>query len=107
MAQAHIKAVESFDRAVTSDDAKNGYLVINLGLGNGVTVREIVEAFKKVYVKPFDIEEAPPRPGDVAGAYASNDRARKLLNWIPKLTIEDGIRDALKWNEERKLVLKF
>lgn len=107
LAQAHINAVEHFDGAINSSDAKNGYLVINIGLGNGVTVREIVEAFKKVYKKPFPIKEAPPRPGDVAGAYASNDRAKKLLNWTPKLTIEDGIRDALRWNEERKSILEF
>lgn len=107
LARAHVSAVEKFDAALAGGEAENGYLVINVGLGGGVTVREIVEAFKRVYKKPFPIMEAPPRPGDVAGAYASVERARKLLNWEPKLTIEDGISDALKWNEARKEILEL
>ncbi|MCL1835578.1 MAG: UDP-glucose 4-epimerase GalE [Oscillospiraceae bacterium] len=98
LAQAHICAVEKFDSVMEDAAVSSGYLVINLGLGNGVTVREIVEAFKSVHTDPFIVEEGPARPGDVAGAYASNERAKKLLGWSAQLTIEDGIRDALRWD---------
>lgn len=105
LARAHINALEYFDEAMCAEEAANGYLTVNLGLGGGVTVREIVEAFKKVYGKPFPICEAPPRPGDVPGAYTSIERAKRLLRWSPERSVEDGIRDALKWNEVRKNIL--
>ncbi|MCL2740568.1 MAG: UDP-glucose 4-epimerase GalE [Oscillospiraceae bacterium] len=107
LAQAHVCAVERFDSALASPKAKDGYLVINVGMGRDVTVREIVEAFKMVHGKPFAIEETGPRPGDVAGAYASIDRARELLGWEPRLTVEDGIRDALRWEEKRARELNY
>ena len=107
LARAHVCAIENFDGVFTGSEAKNGYIVINIGLGTEVTVREIVEKFIKIYAKPFPVEEAMPRPGDIVGAYASNDRAKKLLRWTPELTIEDGIKDAIRWDEARKSILKF
>jgi UDP-glucose 4-epimerase len=55
----------------------------------------------------FPKEEAPPRPGDVPGAYANADRAKELIDWEALLPIEEGISDALKWNEVRKNVLNY
>jgi len=105
LARAHVLAVENFDKVLSSEEAKDGYLVINLGLGGGVTVREFVDKFMKVYGKSMRVTEGPPRPGDVAGAYASSERAKRLLGWEPELTIEQGIADSLKWNEVRAQIL--
>jgi UDP-glucose 4-epimerase len=49
----------------------------------------------------------PPRPGDVAGAFANADTARKLLGWEAKLSVEQGIADALKWGEIRNSIINF
>ena len=85
----------------------DNYLVINLGTGNGVTVRELVTAFEKVWGKQINKKDAPPRPGDVAGAYASAGRAEAWLKWKAELPIEKGITDALKWGEARQKILKW
>lgn len=98
LAQAHVRAVERFDAAF---DAFGGdFIPINLGSGSGVTVRELVAAFEDVWGSSIPKEEAPPRPGDVAGAYASADRALELLEWHTRLTIREGIADALRWTRE-------
>lgn len=97
LARAHVLAVEKFSEIF--DGTKDSYRVINLGTGNGVTVREFVDAFQKVLGKKINVVEAPPRPGDVAGYFASADVAAKLLGWKTHLSVEDGIRDALKWAE--------
>jgi UDP-glucose 4-epimerase len=110
LAQAHVKAVENFDRAFkTAGIASNrgGYLVINLGTGNGVTVKELVSAFERVYGKTVRKRETDPRPGDVAGAYANADTAHSLLDWSAKLSIDEGISDALKWGKLRKSILGY
>jgi UDP-glucose 4-epimerase len=106
LALAHVKAVENFDSVFQRAGGSN-YLVINLGNGRGVTVREMVTAFEKVWGKPINKRDAPPRPGDVPGAYASNERAKTLLGWQPQLSIEQGISDALKWGELRQAILGF
>lgn len=105
LAMAHVKAVEQFDHVM----AKTGqtYTVINLGSGNGVTVKELVAAFERVYGKTINKREAPPRPGDVAGAYANADKAWELLGWKTEYSIDEGIKSALEWGNRRKAILGY
>ncbi len=106
LACAHVKAVERFDSAMDVEGAD--FLPINLGTGNGVTVKELVAAFEKVFGQKLNVAESDPRPGDVAGAYANADRAHKLLGWRAEKSIEEGIADALRWTDvERKKVLGY
>jgi UDP-glucose 4-epimerase len=108
LALAHVQAVQNFDAVFErAGNPQNGYLVINLGTGKGVTVKELVAAFERVYGQSIRITEAPPRPGDVAGSYANADTAKRLIGWQAHLSIDEGIRDALKWGEERLNILDF
>jgi len=105
LARAHINAVEGFDAAFDRS-GEPSYLVVNLGTGKGVTVRELIRAFERVWGKSVPCVEAPPRPGDVAGAYANGDRALELLGWKAELPIDQGIAHALRWAEVRRSLLK-
>lgn len=108
LASAHIKAIQKFDSIFANSEYKDeAYIVINIGSGHGVTVKEMVMAFEKVYGKEINKEEAPPRPGDVPGAYANGDKADKLLGWKTELSIEQGIADALKWGQIRETILSY
>ncbi|MDY6873927.1 MAG: UDP-glucose 4-epimerase GalE [Chloroflexota bacterium] len=108
LALAHVKAVEKFDAVIESaSNPETPYAVINLGTGKGVTVREMVTAFEKVYGQEINKQDKPPRPGDVAGAFANANKALDLLGWEAKLPIENGISDALKWGEIREDILDF
>ena len=106
LALAHIKAVEQFDQVIeTASTPETPYVVINLGTGRGVTVREFVDAFERVYGHKIHHEDAPRRPGDVAGSYANADKARDLLGWKAELSIDQGLRDTLKWSEIKGSIL--
>jgi UDP-glucose 4-epimerase len=94
LATAHLAALERFDTLLAGPDR---YLVINLGTGTGTTVRELLAAFNSVVSEPVASVDAPPRPGDVAGAYTRIDRARRLLEWQPQYSIAEGIRHSLQW----------
>lgn len=108
LAMAHVKAVEQFDRAFSrSKDPQTHYLVINLGTGKGVTVREMVTAFEKVIGAPIHKCDTAPRPGDIAGAYANADTALRLIGWKAELPLEQGISDALRWDAVRRERLHF
>lgn len=97
LAAAHVKAVEKSTQ-IFETQASN-YCVINLGTGHGVTVKELLRAFENVIGTPLHTIETPPRPGDVAGSYASAELAEQLLGWKALLPIETGISDALRWDE--------
>jgi UDP-glucose 4-epimerase len=106
LARAHVQALADFDNVFQrAGDPKDNYLVINLGTGRGVTVKELVTAFEKVYGQTINKSETGPRPGDIAGSYCNADTAKKLLGWQAELTIEQGIADALKWDEKRSKLL--
>ncbi len=96
LARAHVSAVERIDDIFPD---MGGSEIINLGTGTGVTVREFVHAFERVLGRQVPTIDAPPRPGDVAGAYAGIEKAERLLDWRPELSLEDGIRHALEWAE--------
>jgi UDP-glucose 4-epimerase len=105
LAQAHVAAVERFDEVVAAVDAPS--TVINVGTGEGVTVRELVASFEKVFGRPVPITEAPPRPGDAVGAFANVDKSAELLQWRTELSLDDAIASALAWGEKRQEVLGY
>lgn len=102
LALAHVAALENFEQVFEKaggDASPTPFVVINLGTGNGVTVREMVNAFKRVWSQELLVTEGPRRPGDSAGAYAKISQAQHLLSWQPHLSIDDGIRSALEWTQ--------
>jgi UDP-glucose 4-epimerase len=105
LAQAHVTAVERFDAVLGQVEAPS--TIINVGTGEGVTVRELVAAFEKVFGTKVPVREAPPRPGDAVGAFANVDKARDVLGWTSSLSIEDAIGSALAWGRKRKSVLGY
>ena len=92
LAKGHVKALE-YDHKGTE--------VINLGTGKGTSVLEIVKAFEKENNIKIPYEITQRRPGDIATSYACAKKAKQLLNFEAKLTIEDMVKDA--WNFEKNL----
>ena len=105
LAQAHVVAVENFDKVLETVQAPS--TIINVGTGSGVTVRELVASFERVFGKKVPLREAPPRPGDAVGAFANVDKARDVLGWTANLSIDDGIASALAWGRKRKEILGY
>ncbi|UMG91165.1 UDP-glucose 4-epimerase GalE [Nocardioides sp. TF02-7] len=105
LARAHVRAVEEFDAVIAAEEKPYSY--INLGAGDGVTVRELVAAVERVVGKPVPVREAPPRPGDAVGAFANADKAARLLGWRTEHTLDEAIASALAWGEKRKAVLGY
>ncbi len=105
LANAHVSAVEEFDAALA--ETKSDFEVINIGTGNGVTVKELVAAFERAWGSEINKVDAPPRPGDIEGAYANADKAKQLLKWQAERTIDDGIQTALAWTEKREAILGY
>jgi UDP-glucose 4-epimerase len=94
LAQAHLCAIDRFDALV---DRPARYVALNVGTGQGTTVRELVASVVDLVGPQLSVVDGPRRPGDTAGGYAAVDRARAMLGWQAALTVADGVRDALAW----------
>jgi UDP-glucose 4-epimerase len=105
LAKAHVVAVERFDQVLGTVHVPS--TIINVGTGDGVTVRELVASFERVFGEKVPVREAPPRPGDAVGAFANVDKARDVLGWTADLTIDDAIASALAWGRKRREILGY
>lgn len=93
LAAAHLAAIEYAARAT-------GCEAINVGTGQGITVRELIAAYERACGHPIAFEIAPRRRGDVATSYAATAKAERLLGWRASLDIDDMCASSWKWQFE-------
>lgn len=76
--------------------------VFNLGNGMGFSVKEVIEAAKKVTGKDFTVLERDRRPGDPPKLVGTCEKARNILGWTPQYAeIEEIISHAWQWHQKR------
>jgi UDP-glucose 4-epimerase len=73
---------------------------VNLGTGQGISVLQIVRAMEDAIGKPIPTEIRPRRPGDIASAWADVSKAKRLLGWEAKRSLEEMCADAWRWAEK-------
>lgn len=94
LADAHILALDALKQ--------HGRIICNLGNGTGFSVKEVIEAARKVTGKPIAAEIKPRRAGDPARLVASAGEAHRILGWTPKVPDIDQILDsAWQWHQQR------
>ena len=93
LADAHILAVHKLREGSESN-------IYNLGSGNGFTVKEMIEAARKVTEHEIPAKVCERRAGDPAKLVASSEKARRELGWNPKYeNVEDMISSAWNWHK--------
>ncbi len=90
LARAHADALERLADAT-------GHVVLNLGVGRGISVLELVRAFERASGRPVPYRIVGRRDGDVAAAYADPTRAQQRLGWRAELDVDAMCRDAWHW----------
>lgn len=92
LAEAHLLAVE--------DCPEGAAAAYNVGTGNGITVRQIIEAARNVTGHPIPAVETERRPGDPPSLYANAARIRERYGWKPRYTdVEELIATAWRWHQ--------
>ena len=81
---------------------EKGLHAINLGTGNSTSVFELVRSFERVTNRTIPLKIVSRRPGDLAAYYAKAEKAKLLLGWEAKRTIDDMCLSAWHWEESRK-----
>jgi len=91
LAQEHILALAAIEQQSR---------VYNLGNGKGFSVKEVVEAARKITGHAIPTKIGPRRAGDPPVLIASSDKIRRELNWQPQYADLNGIIDsAWKWHQ--------
>jgi UDP-glucose 4-epimerase len=87
---AHILAIEKL--------APGEERAYNVGIGRGYSVREIIEAARRVTGHPIPVREGPRRAGDAAMLFNDSRAVMNDLGWKPRHTDLDAIiRTAWTW----------
>jgi len=91
LADAHSRAVQHLlDGGETA--------AVNLGTGTGTTVKELIATIKAVTGRDFRVDVVERRKGDSPVLVADNSKARDVLGWSPRYSLEDIIASAWKWH---------
>ena len=94
LADAHVRALRRLEAGGPSQ-------TYNLGTERPTSVREIVAAVERVTGRTVASSVAPRRPGDPAVLYASAQRARDELGWVPaRPGIDAIVGDAWRWHQK-------
>ena len=95
LAEAHVLGVEYLENGTSTS--------LNLGTGNGSTVKEVIAMIEKVSGKTVPARMAPRREGDPSELVADPRKAEKVLHWKAKRSLEEIVATAWKWAESRKV----
>lgn len=93
LADAHFRAMKYLFENNSSE-------IINLGTGQGYSVKDIVHIVEKYSNSNINVIYENRREGDPSYLVADNQKAKALLNWIPKHDINDIISSAYNWHKK-------
>jgi len=96
LARAHVAAARALDAGTALEP------VYNLGSGTGTSVREIMDAARRVTGIDFTPTEGPRRPGDPSRVVAQGELAARDLGWKNTQTVDEMFASAWKaWPANR------
>lgn len=94
LARAHVAALNGLRNGGPS-------VQVNLGTGQGHSVREVVQMVEKVTGRPVPVQYAPRREGDAPALVADPRLAQQVLGWKPQHSdLETIVRTAWRWRNE-------
>ncbi len=91
LADAHVRALKYLLDGKPSN-------IINLGTGDGNSVKDVIDSARRITGRDIAEVIAPRREGDPARLVADNTKAREVLGWIPKYDINGVLETAWKWH---------
>ena len=78
-----------------------GFEALNIGRGEGVSVRQLIAATERATGRPLAVVEQPRRAGDVPELVAATDRAKARLGFDDYQSIDAILRDAWEFRRRR------
>lgn len=84
-----------------------GYDIFNLGGGrNPVSLVSVIDSLERLLGKKARIDQKPFHIADIMETWADIDKAKRILDWSPLTSLDDGLRKSVDWYLENKEWLK-
>ena len=82
--------------------------IINVGSSNEISIRDLAFKISKIAKKKIKIryDESRERPYDVNRLVCNNDKAQKLLNWKPTITMDQGLKKLFQWAIKNRITFE-
>ncbi len=94
--------VDDIARGTVLGLAPLGYEVVNLGSDRPHELAETITMVERLTGARATLEYRPMHKADVPATWANVDKARRLLGWEPRVTLEEGVARLVEWyNAER------
>ncbi|MHA1197333.1 MAG: GDP-mannose 4,6-dehydratase [Promethearchaeota archaeon] len=74
--------------------------VFNLGCSDPIKINDLVDKMFKIANKPKKVKYTKKQKGDVDITHSDITKAKKLLGYVPKINIDEGLRKTFKWQAE-------
>ena len=71
--------------------------VYNIAFGESTTLIQLFESIKEIAGSDLTPIFGPFRKGDIPHSLANIDKAKKLLNYEPEISVHEGLRRAFEW----------
>ena len=88
---------DNISGVIAALDRPLGYEVLNLGRGEPLSVRQMVSFAEKLIGKSAIIKDVPAPASEIWETYACIDKARQLLGYNPKVSLEQGMQLFWEW----------
>ena len=92
--------IDFIDLALEKQGA--GCELYNVGLGEGIKIKDLVKKVIKVSGKDLDMKHDLSKPTLPTSLFLDCEKAEKELGWKPKHSLEEGLRKTIKWYKENK-----
>jgi UDP-glucose 4-epimerase len=91
LVEAHSLSIEFLEKGKSE--------IFNLGIGRGYSNKEVIEMVGKLTGLDLKVSYGPRRAGDANSLYASNEKIKRELGWVPRYDLEGIIKSAYEWHK--------
>ncbi|MFO7872569.1 MAG: NAD-dependent epimerase/dehydratase family protein [Candidatus Undinarchaeales archaeon] len=70
---------------------------IHVSSGKETSINDLINALEKVTEKDFEVKNEPARTGEILRNYSKIEKAKKVLGFEPKISLEEGLRQTYRW----------
>lgn len=94
--------IDDVARSTLASCPLRGYEIINVGSHQMINLNEVIGIIERLTGRKALIEYRPRHPADVTATQADCAKAMRLLNWVPHVTLEEGLQATIDWYKKNR-----